>query len=127
MKDFDNWNKQKKAINSSQSMPTFQEREIWWCKLGVNIGHEEDGKGTQLQRPILIITKFNHRLCWAVPLTTQIKDNKHYHYFEFLNKPQCGLLTQMKLIDAVRLNKKMGRLGKQEFNRIRDKLKLYLS
>jgi hypothetical protein len=33
----------------------------------------------------------------------------------------------MKLIDAVRLNKKMGRLGKQEFNRIRDKLKLYLS
>ena len=127
MKDFDIWNTHKKSINSSESMPTITEREIWWCHLGVNIGHEQDGKGMQSQRPILIVKKFNHRLCWAIPLTTQIKENKHYHYFEFLNKPQCALLTQMKLIDAVRLNKKMGRLGKEEFKNIREKLKLYLS
>lgn len=126
-KDFDNWNIQKKTINASESVPTILEREIWWCRLGVNIGHEQDGKGMQAQRPVLIVKKFNQKICWAIPLTTQIKENKHYHYFEFLNKPQCALLTQMKLIDTSRLNKKMGRLGKEEFKNIREKLILYLS
>lgn len=126
MKDFDNWNIQKKQINDLTGMPTFKEREIWWCRLGVNVGHEQDGKGNQKQRPILVIKKFNRQLLWAVPLSTQIKDNKHYHHFTFNDKDQSALLTQMKLMDAKRLFNKIGRLGNEEFTNIREKLKLYL-
>ena len=79
MKDFDSWNIQKKVINTSSRSPTFKEREIWWCRLGVNIGHEQDGKGMQAYRPILVLKKFNRQIFWGVPLTTQIKDNQYYH------------------------------------------------
>ncbi|MEK7104887.1 MAG: hypothetical protein AAB868_02505 [Patescibacteria group bacterium] len=38
-KDFDNWNKRKKEINSEE--PNFyHEKEIRWCSLGINIGNE---------------------------------------------------------------------------------------
>lgn len=127
MKDFDEWLIQKKRINNSTGLPTFKEREIWWCRLGVNIGHEQDGKGTQKQRPILVIKKFNRHVLWAIPLSTQIKDNQHYHFFKFNDKDQCALLTQIRLIDAKRLYQKMGRLGHDEFKNIQEKLKLYLS
>jgi len=126
MKDFDSWNEQKKILNSSSQPPTFKEREIWWCCLGVNIGHEQDGKGISSHRPVLVIKKFNRQILWAVPLSTQIKENPHYHYFNFMDKEQCALLTQMRLIDARRFYKKMGRLSENEFKDICRKLKNYI-
>lgn len=42
-KDFDSWNTRKKELNSIK--PHFyQEREIRWCSLGINIGFEETKK-----------------------------------------------------------------------------------
>jgi mRNA interferase MazF len=126
MKDFDGWNTQKKLINSNSQTPTFKEREIWWCRLGVNIGHEEDGKGLQAHRPVLVLKKFNRQILWGIPLSTQIKDNPHYYHFEFLNKQQCALLTQLKLIDARRFNKKIGRLPEADFFEICSRIKDYI-
>ena len=37
MKDFDKWNSIKKETNTEQSR-LYTVREIWWCRLGVNIG-----------------------------------------------------------------------------------------
>ncbi len=36
----------------------FNEREIWWAHLGVNVGYEQDGKNDNFERPVLIIKKF---------------------------------------------------------------------
>jgi len=30
-----------------QIVPRFSEREIWWCSVGVNVGHEADSKHEQ--------------------------------------------------------------------------------
>jgi len=42
-KDFDAWNKVKKLTNAEQPR-LYTVREIWWCRIGVNIGTEQDGK-----------------------------------------------------------------------------------
>lgn len=126
MKDFNNWNKLKEKLDKKPSSLLFKERQIWWCSLGVNVGHEEDGKNTAFNRPVLVVKKFNHRLFWGVPLTTQIKDTKHYHQFTFKDREQSAMLTQMRLWDANRMMKKMGRIGVEEFKNIKVDLSSYL-
>jgi hypothetical protein len=42
-KDFDKWNETKKKIHDRINTPFFNEREVWWCVLGRNIGVEQDG------------------------------------------------------------------------------------
>src|SRR4030095_356373 len=46
-KDFPGWHRQKEQLHAQHQTPTFQEREIWWCSVGVNIGHEMDGKNRE--------------------------------------------------------------------------------
>ncbi len=58
-KDFEKWHKVKSRTQERCSPPSFEEREIWWCSIGANVGVEEDGKSTLFSRPVLIIRKFN--------------------------------------------------------------------
>lgn len=44
-KDFDEWNAKKKEIHKGGEAPFYNEREIWWCALGANVGFEQDGTG----------------------------------------------------------------------------------
>lgn len=41
-------------------------------------------------------------------------------------KQQCAMLTQLRLWDASRLTRKMGRIGKNDLRGIKDKLIDYL-
>src|SRR5690606_11061015 len=42
--DFDRWNTLKKGIDQTEAAPSFvpQEREVWMCALGRNIGFEQN-------------------------------------------------------------------------------------
>lgn len=124
-KDFDHWNKVKKEVQKLEKQRLFKERDIWWCSIGVNVGHETDGKSKEYNRPVLIVKKFNQRLFWGVPLSSKLKNNKHYKEFEFLGKAQSAMLTQMRLMDAKRLNERMGRLARTPFLEIKTHLKNY--
>lgn len=66
-KDFDKWNKRKKIIHEyvNETTHEFNQNEVWWCALGLNIGDEEDGKNELYERPVLIVRKFNKRFMWA--------------------------------------------------------------
>jgi mRNA interferase MazF len=118
-KDFNSWNKLKQDLDKSHKSPTFKQREIWWCHLGLNIGHEENGKGDLYKRPVLIVKKFNNRLFWGLPLTTQIKDKNYYHKINFKNKEQCLMLSQFKVLESRRLTTIMGTIGKNQFSDIK--------
>ena len=126
-KNFDDWNALKQKLDQKDNLPLFHERQVWWGSLGVNIGHEEDGKNVRFNRPILVVKKFNKRLFWGVPLTTQIKDSRHYYQFSYKERQQCAMLTQLRLWDASRLTQKMGSIRKQDFNDIRKLLQEYLN
>lgn len=121
-KDFNKWNELKIKLDQKEKFPTFKQREIWWCHIGINIGDEENGKSCNYHRPILIIKKFNKKIFLGIPLTTQIKDNPYYHKIIFKSKTQCAMLSQIKVLDVKRLDRKMGKLTSEEFQRAKEAL-----
>ncbi|MDX1949250.1 MAG: type II toxin-antitoxin system PemK/MazF family toxin [Rickettsiales bacterium] len=123
-KDYENWCKLKSKIDLHKKRPIFFEREIWWCNLGVNIGFEQDGKGKESARPILVCKKRNAKLLLVVPLSSKIKeDNPYYHKFTLNGVEQSAIIHQIKTIDSKRLLKKIARLSEKQFYEIIGKIK----
>ena len=118
-KDFVAWHELKAKIDAKVNLADIKQGQIWWCILGANIGHEEDGKGEKFSRPVLVVRKFNRNLFWGVPLSTQIKDKFHYHKITFHGKTQSAMLSQLKLYSTKRLTAKMGQLEDDELERIK--------
>jgi mRNA interferase MazF len=58
-KDFDGWNERKKEIHQNTQEIYFSEQEVWWCALGINVGHEQDGVVNASQRPVLVLKKWS--------------------------------------------------------------------
>lgn len=70
MKNFDTWNDLKKTIHHNGSSFYVGEREIWYVHLGINIGFEEDGKGADFKRPVLVLKKIGNMFS-VLPMTTK--------------------------------------------------------
>ena len=121
-KDHDSWTVLKKKIDSFEQRVLFQEREIWWCSSGLNVGHEQDGKGVSFRRPVLIIKKFNTSVCWAIALTTSPKENPYQLHIMFSGRISQVILSQFKLIDEKRLIKKIAKLSELQFSEIKKAL-----
>ena len=126
-KDFNKWNSKKIIVNDTEHIPFFHEREIWFCFLGANVGFEQDGQGEDFQRPVVIIKKFNNEICWAIPLSKTKKRGKYYFAFPFDKETiSVAILSQIKLIDAHRLSRKIGDMSKTDFKTLIEKLKALL-
>ncbi len=124
VKDFTEWHGVKTRIDAKdKALPSIRQREIWWCSIGVNVGHEEDGKGDVYSRPVLIVRKFNTHVFLGVPLTTRMKDGWHHHRIHFHGKEQCLMITQIRLFDTKRLTTKLGKLSRVQFDAVRAALK----
>ncbi|MDQ7043422.1 MAG: hypothetical protein Q9M34_07830 [Sulfurimonas sp.] len=83
IKDFDNWNTVKQKIQDEEVVVGFKQRDIFYMKMGKNIGYEQDGKGDEFVRPVVIVKGFNKFMFFAIPLSTKIKEGKFYYLFEF--------------------------------------------
>ena len=127
-KDFYDWHVLKDSLHEKPGRLFFNEREVWWCSLGANIGYEQDGKQADFGRPILVVRKFNHDVLWAVPLTSKTKDDRFHHAFNSYDTVQGGsvILSQVRLIDAKRLVRKMGTFPQSHFSEVLRKLKEFL-
>ena len=121
-KFFDEWNVVKKIIDQAPGVKYFNNREIWFLNLGENIGFEQNGKGDEFLRPVLIYKKFSRNLFLGVPLTSKIKTNKFYSSFSHKNKISTAILSQISLFDAKRLRYYYGRVSHQKFLIIKEKL-----
>ena len=125
-KDFEQWNKRKRFLNSSDFSIYFYEREIWWCSIGTNIGFEQDGKGNEFARPVLVLKKYNKNVFIGIPLTTAKRNGKYYYSFPFLNNISTAILSQIRLFDSKRLLRKMGRISKNDYVELRQQLRAIL-
>jgi len=122
-KDFDAWNGRKKECDKNEINIYFYEREIWWSAIGVNVGFEQDGKGEQFSRPILIIRKFSKNVFLGVPLTTTKREGKYYHSFPFLDTTSTAILSQVRLFDSKRLLVKMGKVSEKILEDVRERIR----
>jgi len=122
-KDFDKWNEHKKTIDSINTDLYFYERDIWWCSLGINVGFEQDGKNEYFTRPVLVLKKFSKDVFIGVPLSTSNKEGRYYFKFNFQEQKSNALLSQVRLFDTKSLKDKLGRLPKNIFKEIRQKIK----
>jgi|SRR3989344_6088267 len=124
-KDFDNWNKRKKGLDSREGSPEFyHQREVWWCAMGTNIGVEADGKGEEYSRPAVVLKGFNKNSFLAISLTGRKKDGDYYLYLgKVEDRDASANLSQIRIFDTKRLIKKIGMLEKPRFLELMDKIK----
>jgi mRNA interferase MazF len=100
--------------------PLFKEGEIWWCRIGMNVGVEVYGKGRKFERPVLILKKFTSEFFFGVPISSQIKEGLWYAPIHFGGKKLSGMLSHARPLDAVRLTERMGTLPEKQFQEIRE-------
>lgn len=117
----------KTEIHNEKVRPFFHEREIWFSSLGENIGFEQDGSGESFMRPILILKKFNNEVIWILPFTRTNKKGKYYFSISSIdnddksdNRSSVIILSQIRLIDAKRLQYKAGTIKEDEFFKIKE-------
>ena len=122
-KDFKVWHAEKSALQNTKVRPGFYEREVWFAVVGENVGYEQDGRGKRFLRPVVVIKKFNNEVLWALPLTTKGKTGKYYFSFEVADHgTSTAILSQLKLVDAKRLEYKIGNVSKSDFKQLKSKL-----
>jgi mRNA interferase MazF len=127
MKEFNTWNKTKIEINEGATGPFYNEREIWWCALGVNVGFEQDGTGKNFDRPIVILRGFNKNTFLAVALTGRKKEGKFYYYLgEIEGREASAVLSQIRLFDTKRLIRKIGTMDEKLFSELKKRMRLLL-
>lgn len=124
-KNYEVWHPIKARINNSEDKrPFFHEREIWFGYLGENVGFEQDGRGEEFLRPIVIVRKFNNEIFWGIPLTRTEKKSRYYFTFSFHESgPSTAVLSQIRLIDARRLAYKEGEIAEIDFVTLKEKLR----
>jgi len=118
-KDFDNWNEIKKKTEAEKPR-LYTVREIWWCRFGVNIGTEQDGKGEWYVRPCIILRGFGSDACLVVPLTTSPRKHVLRISLGKINGEKANAnLSQIRVVDARRLEEKIGFLDIDIFSKLR--------
>ena len=122
MKNFYDWNNIKKDTGLYEINKNFSEREIWFIKMGLNVGFEQDGKGEEYLRPVLVLKKFNKNIFLGIPLTKIEKDLPFYHTFQFKGENSTAILSQVRLFDTKRLKFRYGKVSDSDFGMIKEKL-----
>ncbi|MCI0501881.1 MAG: type II toxin-antitoxin system PemK/MazF family toxin, partial [Epsilonproteobacteria bacterium] len=93
MKLHDEWNEIKKSTEQINDKLYFKERDIFWARLGQNIGFEQNGKGEEFTRPVVILKKYTKDMFLAIPLSTTSRDGTFFYQFSFLpNEISTALL-----------------------------------
>lgn len=119
IKDFDEWNNIKKKVEDYHRAPV-KLGEIYWCRIGLNIGVEQDGKGNNFMRPVIILKKFSNEIVLIVPLTTKNHKGDWYINLSIDDEKVQDILNQIRPIDTKRLLSSLGQIGETEVTKIID-------
>jgi mRNA interferase MazF len=124
-KEFDRWNELKKQTEAQDDyVLLYHARQIRWCRLGANVGFEQDGTGKDFSRPVLIMKGFSRRVCLVVPLTTSTKKNPYHVSVGVVGgRPAFAIISQVRLIDTRRLDTLIETLNKTVFESVKEAVK----
>lgn len=117
------WSSVKKITEDNNKKVYFKERDIFWLKVGENIGHEQNGKGDKFQRPVLVLKRYSNDMFLGVPLSTTPREGSFFYQFSFINgETSTALLVQNRLFSSKRFIKKIGKISKNDFEELKQKL-----
>lgn len=127
-KNFWEWHNRKKALHESKMRPFFNEKEVWFAAIGLNIGYEQDG-GKDYLRPVLILKKFNNELFWGVPISTTSRRGEFYCVVEIQNRIQenVAVLSQLKVYDGKRLEYLIGSVSDETIELVKQKIRQFIA
>lgn len=124
MNKYDKWNEVKKRTEQKEITAYFREREVYWANIGENIGFEQNGKGDDFMRPLLVFRKYSNKLFCGIPLSTTLRDGSFFFNFQFIeDKNSSALLVQAKTFDVKRLDRKIGMINTDDFKQLEIKMK----
>lgn len=121
LKNYDDWNHVKKSTNKNKRKLGIKPREIFWAKIGQNVGFEQNGKGKNFARPVIIIRKLTSELFIGIPTTTTYREsNNYFHSFTYYDVDKnilnvTALILQLKVFSTKRLMNKIGMINKNDF------------
>jgi mRNA interferase MazF len=121
IKHFTDWFNLKPKLDNLPHRPLFQEREVWNCHWGVNIGFELDGKNDKFIRPVLVIKKLTHNTFLGIPLTSKLKNGSWYVKSTVRHKEGRYIISQIRILDSKRLYNKIQQISNQDFRIVKDK------
>jgi mRNA-degrading endonuclease toxin of MazEF toxin-antitoxin module len=123
-KDFNSWIEVKSHLHNKDKAPMLKEREIWWCSVGVNVGHEMDGKNSKtttkkdFTRPVLVFKKLSHTAFLGIPFTSKDKKGSWFYPLSIKDVESKLIFSQIRSFDSKRLQRRIEQIGSVEFERI---------
>ena len=126
-KDFDKWNDLKKDIENNNKKCLFNEWEIWWLSVWLNLRQESCWKWDSFRRPVLILKKLSSNTFIWIPLSSQYKTwtwfaNYKQHWVDY-----TALLYQIKMFDICRFQRRIEQIDENDFKTIKNRLKNLLN
>lgn len=120
---FDQWNSLKKKTHFKERKVGIKPRDIFYIRLGQNIGSEEYGKGDDFARPVLVLRQLTKELFVGIPITSTLKHNDYFHTFSYSHKAtgdirNCAMILQLKTFSKKRLLNRIGMVHKKDFHEI---------
>ena len=117
--DYSDWMAIKDKIQKDGKVLKFSEGQIWWAALGKNIGVEINGKHKDYSRPVVIFKKLSNLCFLAIPLTSQPHSGSWYVEFNFKNKQEYAVLSQIRMMSVSRLYNRMSKLSAGDLKKIK--------
>ena len=128
--DLDIWNEQKKFLNTKKlykktpdgkKIPRtpIKEGEIWWYRMGINIGNEIYGKWDKYTRPVLIVKKISWYNCLVIPTTSEVKEWSWYYPISFRHQKSFLIFPQIRMISVARFEEKIEEISEWELEIIK--------
>lgn len=109
------WYKLKAELEKASVERRFARQEIWWCSLGANIGDEEDGKNELFERPVLVLRKYNKKVFFGLPMTSNLKRTKFHFAVSIDEVERSVILSQCRTLSSNRLQRRIYKLNDNVF------------
>jgi mRNA interferase MazF len=126
-KDFDTWSKFKKSLDISETDIYFNEWQIWWVSVWLNLKKESCWKWDCFRRPVLVLKKLSSTTFIWIPLSSKIKTGTWFsHYTQHWEK-LTALLYQIRMFDNIRFQRKIWEIDESDFREIKNRLRSLLN
>ncbi len=128
MEQYNNWNLKKQFLEDDANFANlyFKPGDIWWCSIGLNLGSEALGKGSEFRRPVLVLRKLSSDLCVVLPLTSKRKSGTWFVDIMLHEEMRWVMLYQIRTLHKKRFQRKLGQLDDMDFRRVKEKLETLL-